>query len=73
MTEPALRASEAERERTVELLRRHSVDGRLTLEEFAERIGVAYEAKTRDELDVLTGDLPAEPAAVPARRGRPTR
>ncbi len=70
---PALRTSDVERERTVELLRRHSVDGRLTLEEFAERIGVAYEAKTRDELDALTRDLPAEPAAVPARRGKPTR
>jgi len=73
VTEPVLRASDAERERTVELLRRHSVDGRLTLEEFAERIGVAYEAKTRDELDALTRDLPAEPAAVSARRRKPTR
>lgn len=73
MTEPVLRASDAERERTVELLRRHSVDGRLTLEEFAERIGVAYEAKTRDELDELTKDLPAEPTAVPTRRRKPTR
>ena len=73
MSEPALRASDAERERTVELLRRHSVDGRLTLEEFAERIGVAYEAKTRDELDELTRDLPAETASVPARRRKPAR
>ena len=32
---PALRASDAGREQTVELLRRHTVDGRLTLEEFA--------------------------------------
>jgi Domain of unknown function (DUF1707)/Cell wall-active antibiotics response 4TMS YvqF len=67
MSEPALRASDAERERAVELLRRHSVDGRLTLEEFAERIGLAYEAKTREELDQLTQDLPAETTAVPAR------
>ncbi len=73
MSEPALRASDAERERTVELLRRHSVDGRLTLEEFAERIGLAYEAKTRDELDELTRDLPAETASVPARRRKPAR
>lgn len=68
MSRPALRASDAERERTVELMRRHSVDGRLTLEEFAERISRAYEAKTRDELDELTSDLPASAAAVPARR-----
>jgi uncharacterized protein DUF1707/cell wall-active antibiotic response 4TMS protein YvqF len=72
-SEPALRASDAERERTVALLRRHSVDGRLTLEEFSERIGRAYEAKTREELEELTRDLPAESAAVPAPRRKRTR
>jgi Domain of unknown function (DUF1707)/Cell wall-active antibiotics response 4TMS YvqF len=74
MSEPlAIRASDADRQRTVELLRRHSVDGRLTLEEFAERMGLAYEAKTRDELERLTGDLPAENAAAPATRRKPAR
>jgi hypothetical protein len=73
MSEPAVRASDAERERSVELLRRHAVDGRLTLEEFAERMSLAYEAKTRDELDELARDLPAEPPALPARRRKPTR
>jgi hypothetical protein len=70
MSHPALRASDAERERTVELLRRHSVEGRLTLEDFAERISLAYEAKTRDELQQLTSDLPVE---TPARRRTPSR
>ena len=70
MSQPVVRASDAERERAVELLRSHSVDGRLTLEEFAERIGPAYEAKTRDELDALTQDLPAEISTVPQRRGQ---
>jgi hypothetical protein len=65
MSEPALRASDAERERAVELLRRHSVEGRLTFEEFAERIGRAYDARTREELSELTKDLPEETAAVP--------
>jgi len=64
---PAVRASDAEREHTVELLRRHSVDGRLTLEEFAGRIERAYEARTRDELEELTRDLPEAGAATPAR------
>jgi Domain of unknown function (DUF1707)/Cell wall-active antibiotics response 4TMS YvqF len=73
MSEPVLRASDAERERAVELLRRHSVDGRLTLEEFAERIGLAYEAKTRAKLEELTHDLPAETPALPAHRGKPGR
>jgi hypothetical protein len=73
MSHPAVRASDADRERTVELLRRHSVEGRLTLEEFADRMGRAYEAKTQDELEQLTRELPEEAAAPPARRRKPTR
>jgi DUF1707 SHOCT-like domain/Cell wall-active antibiotics response LiaF, C-terminal len=70
---PAIRASDSEREHTVELLRRNSVDGRLTLEEFAGRIERAYDAKTRDELEELTSDLPetTAPATAPARREKP--
>jgi hypothetical protein len=68
---PAIRASDAEREHTVELLRRHSVDGRLTLEEFAGRIDRAYDAKTREELEELIGDLPTSSDAAPARRAKP--
>jgi hypothetical protein len=68
LSEPALLASDAERDRTVELLRRETVDGRLTLEEFAQRMGSAYEARTREQLAELTRDLPAEPPTVPARR-----
>jgi Domain of unknown function (DUF1707)/Cell wall-active antibiotics response 4TMS YvqF len=69
---PAIRASDSEREHTVDLLRRHSVDGRLTLEEFADRIERAYDAKTREELEVLTRDLPAPTATTtaPERRRR---
>jgi len=65
---PAIRASDSEREHTVELLRRHSVDGRLTLEEFAGRIERAYDAKTREELEELTRDLPETATTAPARR-----
>lgn len=68
---PAVRASDSEREHTVQLLRRHSVDGRLTLEEFAGRMERAYEAKTREDLDSLTRDLPETSAAIPARRQKP--
>jgi hypothetical protein len=74
---PALLASDAERERTVELLRGHVVDGRLTLEEFARRVDVAFDARTREELERLTHDLPAEPATgaklAPASRRRARR
>jgi hypothetical protein len=55
---PAVRASDAEREQTVEILRAHVVEGRLTLEEFAERVDRVYQARTRPELDGLTEDLP---------------
>jgi Domain of unknown function (DUF1707)/Cell wall-active antibiotics response 4TMS YvqF len=70
---PAIRASDAEREQTVERLRSHAVDGRLTLEEFAQRIDSAYAARTRAELDELTRDLPAtppQPTTSPARQRR---
>lgn len=60
-----VRASDAERERAVALLRQASVDGRLTLEELLERSGAAYQARDRADLDALTADLPA--AAPPAR------
>lgn len=56
---PALRASDADRERTIGLLREHTASGRLTLEEFTERMTAAYEATTTAELDVLAQDLPA--------------
>ena len=70
---PALRASDREREQTVEILRRHSVDGRLTLEEFAARIERAYDAKTRDELEELTRDLPEVASAPLPETRRPKK
>ncbi len=63
---PALRASDADRERTATLLREHTGDGRLTPEELSDRLDAAYAARTVAELDALTSDLPATPAP-PAR------
>jgi hypothetical protein len=68
---PALRASDADRERTVALLREHRVQGRLTLEEFTDRMSAAYLARTHDELEELARDLPSH-SRVASRRG-PTR
>ncbi len=69
---PALRASDADRERTVALLRDHAVEGRLTLEEFTERMSSAYAARTSDKLEGLIRDL--HPAGTsPVSRRRPTR
>jgi hypothetical protein len=63
-----LRASDAERERTVDVLRGAAGDGRLTLEELAERVEGALAARTREALERLTADLPAPAAHAPARR-----
>jgi hypothetical protein len=71
---PAVRASDAEREQTVDVLRSHVVEGRLTLEEFAQRLDTVYGARTRAELEALTRDLPGDShAPVPRGRRRPKR
>lgn len=57
-TGSGMRASDAERERAAEALRRHHADGRLTTEEFEERTERAYAAKTLGDLDRLFADLP---------------
>ena len=61
-------ASDAERERSIALLREAVGEGRLTLEEFSERVGLAQAARTDRELAGLARDLPADvgAAAVPA-------
>jgi hypothetical protein len=53
------RASDAEREAIVVRLRDAGAEGRLTIEELAERIDAAYAARTRAELEPLVADLPA--------------
>jgi Domain of unknown function (DUF1707)/Cell wall-active antibiotics response 4TMS YvqF len=55
---PELRVSDAEREATVVWLREAGGEGRLTLEELAERVERADAARTRGDLDALTADLP---------------
>jgi hypothetical protein len=55
---PEIRASDAERDRVVGLLKQHFTDGRLTLEEFSDRMDVAYAAKTRGELVTTLRELP---------------
>jgi hypothetical protein len=56
---PAVRASDADREQAVVVLREHAAAGRLTLEQFTERMTAAYLARTTDELEELARDLPA--------------
>lgn len=55
---PSTRTSDADRDRVAQLLQEHFAQGRLDHEEFTERLGRAYKARTVDELDVVTHDLP---------------
>src|SRR5215469_1761991 len=59
-----LRASHADRDQVVELLRVAAGDGRLSPEELDERLERALTARTYAELAALTGDLPATPGAA---------
>jgi hypothetical protein len=71
---PDLRASDADRERSVAALRHHAAEGRLTVEELDERSERAFAARTLRELAELQADLPAvatRPAPPAARRHRP--
>jgi class 3 adenylate cyclase len=65
---PVLRLSDAEREDIVAVLRLHTGEGRLTLDEFAERAERVYGAQTKSDLEPLVRDLPdlhAPQTAVP--------
>lgn len=66
------RASDADRERAVELLRAAFVEGRLTNDEYDERVAHAYASRTYGDLTRLIADLPAPPRPVPANVRRPT-
>jgi Domain of unknown function (DUF1707) len=55
-----IRASDADREHVVEILREAYSAGRLTLEEFDERTTTAFAAKTWGGLRALTRDLPQQ-------------
>lgn len=61
---PAIRASDPEREQTVMRLREAAAEGRLTLEEFAQRADRAYAARTNEDLAELTSDLPVTAAGA---------
>jgi hypothetical protein len=67
MSDPdSLRVADADREQLVSELREHLVVGRLTQEEFEERVDRAYKATTRADLEALGKDLPMSSTAVQA-------
>jgi hypothetical protein len=64
--------TDADRERVVRELTRHCGDGRLTLDELEERVGEAWAASTREELQLALRELPPfrserEPEPEPRR------
>lgn len=60
----SLRVADSDREQLIDELREHAGAGRLTSEELEERIGKAYGASTRADLDALRADLPVSSTAV---------
>jgi hypothetical protein len=68
-----LRASHADRERVVGVLKAAFVDGRLAKDEFDLRVGQTFAARTYAELAALTADLPAAkpPQSARAQGRRP--
>jgi hypothetical protein len=63
-TGPDLRIGDADREAAAARLREHYTQGRLTLEEFNQRLDAAFAATMQSQLSALASDLP--PVRVPS-------
>ena len=74
MPDPNLRAADTDRQAVAAALGRAMSDGRLTMEEYDERLAKAYAAKTYGELEQLTTDLPTSgPVKQSVGAPRPAR
>lgn len=60
-----MRASDHDRQQVVDRLRSAVADGRLTVDEYVDRMGRAYQAVTYGDLAPLCADLPADGPAGP--------
>jgi hypothetical protein len=72
-----IRASDDDRQQVVDQLRAALEEGRLKMEEFTERVGLAFQAVTYGDLAKLHADLPAaspqaEPPPAPASAALPS-
>ncbi len=65
-----VRASDADRDRVIDVLRAAAADGRLTADEFGERLEVALSSRTLGELATLTADLVAGSATLGAETAK---
>jgi len=73
-TQPSLRIGDREREAVAAELREHYAHGRLTLEEFNQRLDAVFAAKTQRDLSRITADLPhvrSGGAPLPSSRRTP--
>jgi hypothetical protein len=68
-----LRASSADRDRAVDVLKAGFAEGRLTKEEYEARADQAFAARTVGDLARVTADLPGGHLAQPAWPGAPAR
>jgi uncharacterized membrane protein len=74
-----MRSSAAEREQAIDVLKTAFADGRLTKQEYEDRIGLALSPLTYADLAALTSDLPAgqpgllrpSPGYLPTSASRP--
>jgi hypothetical protein len=73
MNDPSLRVSDADRERAVAVLRQHLLAGRLTLDEFSERVEAALQARVGADLARVQEDLPAVAAEATPSSRKPAR
>jgi hypothetical protein len=77
---PEMRASDGDRDRVASALREHVAEGRLSVDEFNERLEQVYQSRTYGELTKITSDLPeidlhklpamATTSSRPVRAGR---
>jgi hypothetical protein len=65
---PDVRASDADRDRVIDVLRAATADGRLTADEFSERMAAALSSRTFRQLAPLTADLVTPAGRAPASR-----
>jgi hypothetical protein len=64
--QPAIRLSDADREAVAQRLHRAVGEGRLTLDEFEQRVARVHAARTVAEVEPYVADLPGGPVSPPA-------
>ncbi|MGA8206884.1 MAG: DUF1707 domain-containing protein [Candidatus Dormiibacterota bacterium] len=70
---PSQPVSDAQRDQTIVALREHLVAGRMTLEQFADRVDIALRAEISGDLARAEENLPESGSALAGSHGRPAR